>query len=177
MLQVDEQGPAEAAADGDGQALGAWNAGTWTIQWSGSASFGDDDKGELYGGHVGFGYYFVDDLSINVEGLGLAVDSAVDDDGVAGGFDLLFRWRAIGDERFSIYFDGGAGIQQATTNYPSDNHFNFRLLFGVGASVHLTGSTYLTGGVRYLHISNAGITDSNNGFDGVMVYLGLLYAY
>jgi len=146
---------------------------SWTVQTYGSAALGGS-SGRMYSGHIGFGFHIFDNVSINLEGLGGWVDSRTDDDGGAGGFDLLARWHFISEEDFSIYIDGGFGLQQATTNFPDDNHFNFRPQLGLGATVRIIDDVRLMGGARWLHISNAGISDSNNGFDGVQVYAGLM---
>lgn len=151
--------------------------GSWTLHGFGSAVVGDDDKGNLYGGTVGVGYFFLDGWSINGEFLGAYVDSETDDDGGAGAFDLMFRYHFLRGHGWSIYNDFGAGLQFATTSYPSDSHFVFRLEVGVGATVRLVDNVNLMGGARYIHSSNAYITPINDGQDAAMVYLGLMLTY
>ena len=153
--------------------------GAWTFQTYGSAVFADKDKGQQYTAHAGFGYYFADGWSVNLEALGGWVRSARDADpyGGVGGLDLLGRWHFIRRDGWSIYTDGGAGIQQATTDFPSDNRFNFRLQQGFGGTFRIADQTRLMGGVRYMHISNAGLTDGNDGYDGVQAYVGLMFSF
>ncbi|QQE10728.1 acyloxyacyl hydrolase [Planctomycetota bacterium] len=160
-------------------------AGSWSFQTYGSAVVGDPDHGFMYAYHFGFGYYFVDGLSINFEPLVGYVENnftPFEGSGIAAGFDLLFRWHIFGidnNDTFSIYFDGGAGFQLADTNFPSDSHHDFRLLAGFGAQVKIpkTENARILGGARYLHISNAGTSDVNDGLDGAQLYLGLLFNY
>lgn len=151
--------------------------GSWTFQTYGAASFEDESKGRIDSWHVGFGYYLEDDLSINLEAMGAVVDATFDDDGVASGLDLVFRWHIWHRQDLTIYLDTAAGIQQATTEFPSDSHFNFRLIGGIGTMLRLDDSLFLLGGIRYLHISNAGITEKNNGLDAGMAYLGLMIPF
>lgn len=151
--------------------------GSWTLHGFGSAVVGDDDKGNLYGGTIGVGYFFADGWSINGEFLGGFADSKTDDNGGVGAFDLMFRYHFLHGKGWSIYNDFGAGLQFATTSYPSDSHFVFRLELGVGATVRLVDNVNLMGGARYIHSSNAYITPINNGQDAAMVYLGLMLTY
>lgn len=151
--------------------------GVWTFQVYGLAVLGEYHQGEIYSGHIGFGYHLADNFSVNLEGLGAKADAQFDDDGVAGGLDLTFRWHLYRIEGFSIYLEGGAGFQQATTEFPSDSHFTFRPQLGMGATLRLDEKTFLMGGVRWLHISNAGTSDINDGWDGEPVYLGLMFLF
>lgn len=151
--------------------------GTWTFQTYGSGTWGDSDKGEIYTAHIGVGYHFVDDLSINLEAIGGWADAEKDDDGGVGGIDLLFRWHFLQGRSWSLYIDGGAGFQLATTNFPSDSHHNFRPQVGLGGTLQITDSIRLMGGARWLHISNAGTTRINNGLDGAQLYAGIMVPF
>ena len=153
--------------------------GTWTFQTYGTAAFGDSGKGDMYTGHMGAGYHVRDNVSINLEGFGAVIRSGIDDEGIAGGADLLLRWHFLTDEeqRFSIYLDGGGGIQQASTNFSGIHHFNFRLQFGFGGTLRISDRLRLMGGGRYLHISDAGISGTSGGFDGPMLYMGIMIPF
>lgn len=154
--------------------------GTWTLQTYGSGTYGDRSHGNIYTAHLGVGYYFVDDWSINFEAVGGRVVPGVisqDDNGIAAGLDMLFRWQFLTGDRWSLYADFGAGIQQADTNFPSDSHFNFRPQGGVGATWKLAEHVRLMGGARWLHISNAYITPGNNGLDAAQFYGGLMVSF
>ena len=167
--------PASGAAPDGPAARDPFARHTWTFQTYGSAAFGDPGKGEMYAGHAGFGYHVADNVSINLDGFGAWIRSGIDDDGVGGGADALVRGHLLRDAsaRWSIYMDGGAGVQQASTNFAGARHFNFRLLIGFGATLRLAERVRFLGGARYLHISDAGIKGGGGGFDGPMVYAGL----
>jgi len=160
---------------------GFLEAGSWTFQAYGAAAIGDPDKGEQYDAHLGVGYFFVDHLSINVELLGGFTDgddaSAFAEDGGVGGFDLLFRWHFLERGPWTLYLDGGAGLQVATEDFPSDSRFNFRPQIGLGATYELRENLLLMGGARYLHISNAGTSDVNNGLDAALLDLGVMVPF
>lgn len=157
-----------------------FDEGSWTLQSYVSATTGDSNHGDVYAAHLGVGYFFVDGLSINVDLLGGLVDAGLisgDDDGVVGGFDLLFRWHFVRGGKWSLYMDGGAGFQLADTDWPSDSHHNFRPQFGMGFTYALTSRLNLMAGARYLHVSNAHTTDGNDGFDGAMIYAGAMWGF
>ena len=151
--------------------------GNWTFQVYGSTTFAGSDKGFLHASHIGLGYFFLDKVSINIEGVGGWVDAKKDDDGGFGGFDLLFRWHFYQRGDFSIFGDGGAGFQEATTNFPSDSHHNFRPQVGFGATWQVTHDLMLVGGAKWLHVSNAGTSDINDGLDAAEVYLGIMMPF
>lgn len=168
---------APAMVQGEERAADPFTKGSWTLQTYGSFSFKDEGKGRIYAGHVGVGYYLEDDFSINFEALGAAVDATLDDDGGAGGLDLVLRWHFWHRDRLTFFLDTAMGIQQATTEFPSDSHFNFRLMSGFGATLRLDDSLYPMSGIRYLHISNAGTSEVNDGLDAGMAYLGLMIPF
>jgi hypothetical protein len=53
----------------------------------------------------------------------------------------------------------------------SGAHFNFIETFGFGLAVPVQPHLFLTGGVRFEHISNAGIS-VNPGYNGIQAYVG-----
>jgi hypothetical protein len=146
-------------------------AGTWTLQLypSGTTS----SKGDIFTMHSGAGYYVWDNVSINLEALAGRIDSSIGPNASVNGLDLLLRWHVVDAGKWTLYLDGGAGLQRATQRFP-DTHFNFRPQLGVGATFRLTEQVRLMGGARYLHISNAGRSDPNSGYDGAMGYVGLM---
>ncbi|MFW6060511.1 MAG: acyloxyacyl hydrolase [Phycisphaeraceae bacterium] len=152
---------------------------SWTFQLYGSGVTMDEDHGYISTAHLGFGYHLEDHFSINLEGIGGWVDSKTDDDGGVGGFDLLLRDHLFHDDdhNWTLYIDGGAGFQQATTNFPSDSHHNFRLMAGIGGTLRLADRLRLMGGARYMHISNASTSDRNDGGDWAQLYLGAMLTF
>ena len=175
--------PTEPAPDPAGAAaaplLGEFRKSTWVGNLYGSAIFGDSGKGEMYLVHVGFGYYFEDYESIHLDFFGGDTHSGIDDDGGAIGVDVLYRnhFSRSEDESRTIYYDGGVGFQQASTNFSGERHFNLRIMFGFGGSLQIDNHARLFGGCRYIHISDAGIEGGGGGFDGPMVYAGIKFPF
>ena len=139
----------------------------------------DDGKGEMYAFHLGYGYFFMDDFSVNVDVLGSYIRSDIDDDGAAIGLDLILRRHQFksSDNQWSLYIEAGSGLQQQSTNYSGDRRFNFRLLGGAGATFRVTEKARLMGGMRYLHISDAGIEGGGGGLDGFQFYAGSMFSF
>ena len=145
----------------------------------GSIACCDDGKGEMYSFHIGYGYFFYDDFSVNFDVLGSYVRSDIDGDGAAAGLDMIFRRHQFKsrDNLWTLYIEAGSGLQQQSTNYAGSRTFNFRLLGGAGATLRITKKARLTGGMRYLHISDAGIEGGGGGFDGFQFYAGSMFSF
>ena len=160
-------------------------AGSWTAQFYASQIILDPDHGFMTAAHAGFGYFFTDGLSINFEPLFGYVDTnfcPYGGHGIAGGFDLLFRWHFWGideNDKLSVYFVGGAGFQLADTNFPSDSHHDFRLTAGFGTQFKVpnTENMRIMFEAKYIHISNAGTSDVNDGLDGAQLAVGVMFNY
>ena len=155
--------------------------GSWSLQVYGSASLGNSE-GEIYASHLGGGYYFVDNLSMNLEVVIGEVDIGEGDRGSASvyGLDLLFRWLFYRHDRWTIYLDGGAGIQQSSSPFPAaGTHFNFRPQFGIGFLYRLREEIHFLAGLRWLHISNADKDGQrhNPGYDAGMFYSGIVVSF
>jgi hypothetical protein len=72
------------------------------------------------------------------------------------------------------YFAANGGFLYFEDRVPARGvKFNFTYDFGVGAQVPLTPDTAVTLGYSYFHISNAGLGNSNPGFDANLLYLGV----
>ena len=182
LAQAGSEPGAYSPANAEGQAFAK---GDWVVTAYGSTSLFDDDHGDFYTAHLGAHYHFKDDLSIGLEAVGGYVEPnwtsadrpEPDEDGVVGGLDLLLRWHFVNKPDWSLYLDGGVGAQQASTDFPSDNRFNFRDQLGIGATWRVFDNARLMGGVRYHHHSNAGISDDNDGGDWAQPYLGVMVPF
>jgi hypothetical protein len=96
-------------------------AGKRVLTGYGSAGAGKASH-RVYAGHVGLGYYLVDKLALNIEGVGYFVDHAHNSAG--GGLDLLPRWHYLAQDNWSMYLDGGWGfIYTSDTLKRSGNSF------------------------------------------------------
>ncbi len=99
-----------------------FSRGNQNWQAYGSIACCDDGKGEMYASHIGYGYFFLDNFSINVDVLGSYIRSDIDNDGAAIGLDLIFR-RLLSisqDNLWSLHIEFGFGLQKQSTNYAGD---------------------------------------------------------
>jgi len=179
-LADDIQPQTTQAAGADAVSLDPFARGQTYYHAYGSATFGlsATDDGDLYLAHVGGGYFFMDDVSINLEGVFGGIDPETGDADSALGLDLLLRWHFLNsdDHRFSLFAEGGAGLLWLDSNFPvSGTRQNFTPQAGVGVMWEALENVNLMGGVRWHHISNADKTgsDRNPGYDGVMIFAGL----
>jgi hypothetical protein len=162
-----------------GERIGEFSKGYQKWQVYGSLSCCDDGKGEMYALHIGYGYFFMDDFSVNVDVLGSYIRSDIDDDGAAIGLDLIFRRHQFKshDNQWSLFIEAGSGLQQQSTNFAGNRRFNFRILGGGGATFRVAENARLMAGMRYLHISDAGIEGGGGGFDGLQFYAGSMFPF
>ena len=156
-----------------------FSRGTRKWQTYASAAAGDHGKGEMYALHAGYGYFLMDYLSVNIDVLGAYIRSGNDDNGVAAGLDVIFRrhFSWVNDDLWSVYLDLGGGLQQQSTDFSGSRHFNFRVMGGGGGTLRVTDQVRMMGGIRYLHISDAGIEGGGGGFDGFMFYGGAMFPF
>jgi hypothetical protein len=155
-------------------ATNPFTAGSWLLSGYGSAAVGRTSH-QVYAGHLGLGYYLIDHLALNVEGVGYFVDHAHKTGG--GGINLLPRWHYLVRDLWSLYLDGGVGfIYTRDTLRDPGTHFNFTVQAGLGASYRATDRLHPMIGYRWFHISNARIRgkDRNVGFDSPMFYVGVM---
>ena len=154
----------------------------WTFQTYGSTSLWAD-SGEVNLMHVGVGYFFLEDISINAEFLmgnfdGNSQGGEPGNDGAVRGFDLIARWHFFNEEKWGLFVEGGASFLIFDDNFPANGtHSNFALQAGLGGLFEICRNVYFMGGARWHHISNAGRTENNPGFDGVMIYGCLLFEF
>lgn len=152
-----------------------------TRKWQIYPSFagGDQGKGNLYALHFGYGKFLWDQFSFNVDIFGAYIRSGIDDNGIGYGLDLIFRQHFLmkNDDTYSVYLDLGGGFEIQSTEFAGTRNFNFRVLGGGGGTVRVTENVRLMGGLRYLHISDAGIDGGGGGFDGYQVYIGMMIPF
>lgn len=165
---------AQATPEASKAGSNPFTSGRWTLVGYGSAAVGKTAR-KIYAGHVGLGYYFVDNLSVNLEAVGYFIDQK--NETSAGSLDLLPRWHYLRSRNLSLYLDASAGLIYSDKRLgESGTHFNFTLQGGLGATYDLTEGFIPMTGVRWLHISNARLQgkDRNVGFDSPMFYLGVM---
>ena len=176
---IDASVPPATTAPDVAMRLGEFGKDTRFASVYGSTIFGDEGKGEMYLLHVGFGYYFEDYQSLSLDLFGGYVRSGIDDNGGAIGFDVVYRnhFYRTEDDDWTIFFDGGLGLQEASTNFSGERHFNFRIRVGFGASFELDERLRAFVGANYIHISDAGMEGGGGGFDGPMLYGGVTFPF
>jgi len=103
------------------------------------------------------------------------VGSAPGGEGIGIGTDLFVRWKADWRPSLIPYIDAGVGIQYAARNpFPADgSRWMFTLHGGAGWLIPMKKNRQATVAVRYLHMSNAGLTGENSGYDVIHLILGM----
>jgi lipid A 3-O-deacylase len=89
------------------------------------------------------------------------------------GCALMLRWAyPVSDTNLGVFLEGGAGPMYMTQETEEQGtQFNFIDYLGAGLTYAVDEGMDIELGVRYRHVSNAGIDDENSGIDG---YTGLL---
>jgi len=176
---IDASVPPATTAPDVAMRLGEFGKDTRFASVYGSTIFGDEGKGEMYALHGGVGYYVEDYQSVSLDLFGGYVQSGIDDDGGAIGFDLVYRnhFYRHEDDDWTILFEGGLGLQQASTNFSGERHLNFRTRIGFGASFEIDEHVRAFVGGTYQHISDAGIAGGGGGFDGPMIWAGVTFPF
>jgi hypothetical protein len=163
-----------------------FHQGSWRWQLTGSVAsdFNDVSLG-MFG--AAFSYFIERDLTIDFELNTLYINQQGEASNTgAVNASMLVRWHVCMDQRdqqhpcWSVYADAGGGVLYAASDVPfQGSHFNFTPQAGFGASflIDRASDTRLLTGVRWFHISNANVFDSNDGVDSLMVYAGINFAF
>jgi opacity protein-like surface antigen len=163
--------------------FGAKDSWRWMVQ--GGVGFEVSESSNAYGLlGGGVSYFFIDDLSLDLELNGMYFNQH-GEDAVGFNFALLFRWHFVARESWSIYLDGGAGLLLTTDKVPAESpqepaggsKFNFTPQGGVGFTYAFDGQQRFFAGLRWYHISNAQIFDSNPGRDSLYFYAGASFPF
>ncbi len=180
---------AQIPPDGSGappepqEKFGEKNSWRWMVQ--GGVGFEVSESANafgLLGG--GVSYFFIDDLSLDLEHNGLYINQH-GVDAVGLNFVLMFRWHFVARETWSVYLDWGAGLLVTTEKVPGvtpqepagGSKFNFNPQGGVGFTYAFDGQQRFFAGIRWYHISNAQIFDSNPGRDSIYFYAGASFPF
>lgn len=94
----------------------------------------------------------------------------------AAGGALVVKYNLLSFGRWMPFWDAGAGMlwTNLAPRIPEESTpFEFELETGPGLSYFVTSTATVTIGVRFHHISNAGIGNRNTGLNGVLPYIGL----
>jgi hypothetical protein len=149
-------------------------ANTWRLNvFGGGGQKPDGDDETMLRGGVGFSYFFIDNLSWEIELSALHFEQH-GPDADAGNAALLLRWHLLSDVNWSLFVEMGAGIMLSTEDIPpGGSAFNFTPQAGGGFTVELHEDVRLHVGARMHHVSNGSLYDGNPGLDSWLVYLGV----
>jgi hypothetical protein len=93
-----------------------------------------------------------------------------------GGFNPFFwqyNFASSSGRRFVPYIQAGAGMLFTSRDFPATSSFNFTPQGGFGAYLFQKPQRAVSFGVRYHHISDAGIAKPNPGHNSLYFYAGL----
>jgi opacity protein-like surface antigen len=89
------------------------------------------------------------------------------------GLSALLRYNFATGSRWVPFFDGGAGISYTNIREPDlSTRFQFNVQFGAGTHYFVRRDLALTLQYRWLHLSNAGIEEPNEGTNTQMFLVG-----
>ncbi len=164
-------------------AFGTMNTWRWMVQGGIGADTKTSDNlfGQIGGG---VSYFMIDNLSLDLELNGMYF-SQIGDDAVGVNLVLLFRWHFIAREKWSLYFDIGAGLMGTSDKVPGPqpseprggSSFNITPQSGFGMTVEVARNTRFFAGVRVYHISNGQIYEGNPGRDSIFIYAGVSFPF
>jgi lipid A 3-O-deacylase len=98
----------------------------------------------------------------------------------AAGGSLLFKYNFLAFGRWMPYWDVGLGMlwtNLAPRIREQSTQFNFVLETGPGTQYFLSSTVAWGVGVRFHHISNAGIGERNRGLNSVLAYTGISFFF
>lgn len=96
----------------------------------------------------------------------------------AFGGSVMVKYNFLDFGRWMPFWDGGAGMlwTDLGPRIPEQStQFNFVLQTGPGVSYFVTENTAVTLGIRFHHISNAGIGERNIGLNGCLFNVGISF--
>ncbi|MEO7859861.1 MAG: acyloxyacyl hydrolase, partial [Nitrospirales bacterium] len=96
----------------------------------------------------------------------------------AFGGTLMVKYNFLDFGRWMPFWDAGAGMvwTDLGPRIPEQStQFNFVLQTGPGVSYFVTESTAVTLGIRFHHISNAGIGNRNIGLNSTLFMVGVSF--
>jgi len=94
------------------------------------------------------------------------------------GASLLAKYNFLVSRRWMPFVDAGGGLvwTDLAPRIPEESiQMEFLLQAGLGVHYFATDTVTLTAGVRFSHISNAGLGERNTGLNAVMPYVGLSF--
>ena len=100
------------------------------------------------------------------------------DANVEFGASFLLKYSGHITSRIAPYIEGGIGMVNTTQHtHEQGTQFNFLPQVGAGLQFFLNNNLALTGGYRYRHMSNAGLSDDNSGINHHFILVGASYFF
>lgn len=158
----------------------AFPKGTLSLQAYGTYAGGLGEYTNTASVAAGAGYYVFDNLSLSLEASGYRAQNSPGRDAWMYGVSGVLRHHLIQFDRTTFFIDAAFGPVEATARTPAGGtYFNFITRTGIGATYQLKEHTYLIGGARYFHLSNARIEGSirNPSINGVEGFLGVMWTF
>jgi len=100
------------------------------------------------------------------------------DTNAEAGISLLLRYSDNITSRIAPFVEGGTGMVYTTQHtHEQGTQYNFLLQAGAGLQCFMNKNLAFTGGYRYRHMSNAGISDDNKGINHHFILVGVSYFF
>jgi hypothetical protein len=135
--------------------------------------------GHMLGRVLGEGHWYRGNFEGRLELFGgMQYHPDVDTDGWLIGLTPHLRYNFATGTRWIPFFDAGAGVTATGIGQPDlSGTFEFNLQATTGIHYFLCDNLALTGDVRYMHMSCAGIHDPNLGLNDVVFMFGLTWFF
>ena len=148
----------------------------WNIQGGYAVDVKDSDNTITIVG-VEFDYFMEDNLSLDLGFFGLDIDQ--DGPSTSGlNFTLQLRWHFATNDTWSMFLEGGAGLLRTGNKVPTGgSRFNFTPQAGIGFSFDIGNQNRWLVGVKWHHISNANMYETNPGRDSIMFWTGISFPF
>jgi opacity protein-like surface antigen len=127
----------------------------------------------------GVGYYFLDNLAINLDVSGYGFNEGRPS-GAAVGVTLGLRHHLLNFGKLAFFVDVAGGIIEASSELPSGGtHLNNTFYVGPGVAYPIRDNVSLIGGIRYFHISNARSEgpDRNPSVNAIQGVVGVMFRF
>jgi len=132
--------------------------------------------GHMWGPVLGKGHWYRGNFEYRLELFGGAQYSPSSEWLV--GLTPHLRYNFATGTRWIPFFDAGAGVTATGIAHPDlDGTFEFNLQPGIGMHWFVRDNLALTGEVKYLHMSCAGIDKPNLGLNDVIGWIGLTWFF
>ena len=97
--------------------------------------------------------------------------------GIGVGTDFAIRWQLTRRTPFSTYLELGNGVQYAArTAFPAHgSRWQITTNVGIGVLRPIREKRQLSAAIRYLHMSNGGLSDDNAGYDAMHLVIGMKF--